>query len=431
MNTQNNERGQAIVIIAFAFIVLMAFAALAIDGGMVYSDRRHAQNASDAGSLAGAGAASLILENEYVEYADFDCGATAVQDAMSAAEVAASNLMQANGYGPADFTVTTECEDYEDPDLDFEEKYIDVITEIITQTRTAMIHVVYGGTVQNRVSTTTRLQPPPIFAFGHAVVGLNPGDGSCSANVDGVKIGGDGDFMIVGGGIWSQGCLSTGGDCSIAVTDPNGNVLPGGISYGGGSHGTCNDGISPDPGFQDEILPETAYQVPEPDCSAPGAVSITSITSSIDLNTAYPNKTLICLTSSGNAIKLTGSPTFTGSGYTIYLPNNGDIEIGANAVVDLEAPGDEPTPAGGITGVLFYIPGEALIKITGTSEQNYFGMIYAPSSDIEITGSSDIGPTLNTQIIGWNVSLLGNARVNINYDKTWNFQIPTYLDLEK
>ena len=44
---QNNENGQAIVLIAFAFIVMVAFAALAIDGGMVYSDRRHAQNAAD------------------------------------------------------------------------------------------------------------------------------------------------------------------------------------------------------------------------------------------------------------------------------------------------------------------------------------------------------------------------------------------------
>src|SRR5512139_1910650 len=49
-----NEQGQAIVIMAFALIVLLAFAALAIDGGNAYVERRRSQNGADAGALAGA-----------------------------------------------------------------------------------------------------------------------------------------------------------------------------------------------------------------------------------------------------------------------------------------------------------------------------------------------------------------------------------------
>lgn len=49
-----NERGQAIVILALMMIVLLAFAALAIDGGNAYVERRRAQNAADAAALAGA-----------------------------------------------------------------------------------------------------------------------------------------------------------------------------------------------------------------------------------------------------------------------------------------------------------------------------------------------------------------------------------------
>src|SRR5512139_563361 len=48
------EQGQAIVIMAFAMIALLAFAALAIDGGNAYVERRRAQNGADAGALAGA-----------------------------------------------------------------------------------------------------------------------------------------------------------------------------------------------------------------------------------------------------------------------------------------------------------------------------------------------------------------------------------------
>ena len=44
MQTKNNpsERGQAIVLIVLAMIVLLGFTALAVDGSLVYSDRRWA-----------------------------------------------------------------------------------------------------------------------------------------------------------------------------------------------------------------------------------------------------------------------------------------------------------------------------------------------------------------------------------------------------
>ena len=46
------DRGQALVIVAFGLAALIGMAALAIDGGNVYSDRRHAQNAADTAALA-------------------------------------------------------------------------------------------------------------------------------------------------------------------------------------------------------------------------------------------------------------------------------------------------------------------------------------------------------------------------------------------
>jgi len=54
MSRKSNERGQALILIAFAAVALFAFAALAIDGSRVFSDRRHAQNAADTAALAAA-----------------------------------------------------------------------------------------------------------------------------------------------------------------------------------------------------------------------------------------------------------------------------------------------------------------------------------------------------------------------------------------
>ncbi|HMD81065.1 MAG TPA: pilus assembly protein TadG-related protein [Anaerolineales bacterium] len=49
-----SESGQTLVIIAFAAVILFGFAALAIDGSIVFSDRRHAQNAADTAALDAA-----------------------------------------------------------------------------------------------------------------------------------------------------------------------------------------------------------------------------------------------------------------------------------------------------------------------------------------------------------------------------------------
>src|SRR6185503_19696060 len=54
MKINSSEKGQALIVIAFAAIVLFSFAALAIDGSMVFSDKRHAQNAADTAVLAAA-----------------------------------------------------------------------------------------------------------------------------------------------------------------------------------------------------------------------------------------------------------------------------------------------------------------------------------------------------------------------------------------
>ena len=57
-----SEKGQVLILIALAAIGLFAFAALAIDGSMVFSDRRHSQNAADAAALAGA--LAYVREND-------------------------------------------------------------------------------------------------------------------------------------------------------------------------------------------------------------------------------------------------------------------------------------------------------------------------------------------------------------------------------
>jgi len=53
-NKKISERGQALIIVVFAMVGLIGMVGLAVDGGLAFSDRRQAQNAADTAALAGA-----------------------------------------------------------------------------------------------------------------------------------------------------------------------------------------------------------------------------------------------------------------------------------------------------------------------------------------------------------------------------------------
>jgi hypothetical protein len=82
-----NERGQNLLIFAVLMIILIALAGLVIDGGYSLSKRREAQNAADAGALAGANALcagnTSLARTQALDYAINRNGATAADVSMS------------------------------------------------------------------------------------------------------------------------------------------------------------------------------------------------------------------------------------------------------------------------------------------------------------------------------------------------------------
>jgi hypothetical protein len=85
MFTRNSEKGQTLVFVALALVGLFAVAALIIDGGSMYMQRRQAQTAADAAALAGANMLCVqkgsIAEVEQTvnQYAVVENRATAVE----------------------------------------------------------------------------------------------------------------------------------------------------------------------------------------------------------------------------------------------------------------------------------------------------------------------------------------------------------------
>ena len=444
-NRTTSEEGQALALLVLGFVAFLGFAALAIDGGMVYSDRRHAQNAADASSLGGAGAAGNTMESLGVYYDNFDCNdfsssGTDLFQVHVAALSAASTRATSNDY-TIDYDISdnhgvvAQCVDDENKGA-YIDKYIDVNTHITRVTDTALIHFVYSGPVQEQVETVARVRPRTPLAFGHAVVALN--DAPCSGNsLIGVRFSGNGNVDISGGGVYSNGCLV----CSGVSFDVD--VVDGNVNFADSS--TCNVSHNVDPAPQQTSpIPASAFVVDEPDCSGlpdrgshmgsgtiqPGVYSKIQATNVHDVLVMDPG--LYCLTGSPLAFKVTGGELY-GDGVTIFV-ESGSVQVSGNVEpVDLRAPGPTPDPSPAISGVLIYLAegNTGDVQLTGNSNSYYEGTIYAPDGEVNVTGSSGTFPTFNTQIVAWNVDVGGSATIDINFNGSENYATPPKLDLQE
>jgi len=403
MNKNNrSESGQALVYLVIGFVVFLGFVGLAIDGGRAYSDRRHSQNSSDASSLAGGGEAALYMENAHVMYTQWDCNASAIQQAMALARQKAIERAGTNS-----FTIDEDLSDNNGTitecgidNYGYLDKYIDVTVGITDTTQSSFAHLLFPQALKNQVSSVTRVRPRSPAAFGHAIVALN--DAPCQGNQNGAIFGGNGDTNINGGGIWTNGCLSGNGNSY------NVDVINGSVNYAGSTSGNMN--FNPEQTQSPYTLPPSSYEIPAPNCNGRWVGNLSG--------TLAPG--LYCL--NGDVKKLDG---VNGNGVTIYI--QGDLSVNGNDVVNLSAPQQNPDPAPAIPGVLFYVTGD--VTINGNSDQWYLGMIYAPDGYCKINGTGGTWNTLHTQIICWDVEVTGTADIDITFDNGEQYQKPTTIEL--
>ncbi len=222
---QSSEKGQVLILLVLGIVALLGFTAFAIDGGMVYSDRRHAQNGADAASLTGGGAASNSLETLFNNAAtksviyNWNCNISHLVNAQIAARNAAVAQALDNGYtidqDISDLNgVSTDC-----GEVDYggwSQKYIDVITYVTRDTPTSFAHFVFGGSLTNSVEAVTRLEPPHDLAYGNAVFALRE---DCPNSVTGgVHFIGTESTTVIDGGIFSNACMRGNGDAEVTVT---------------------------------------------------------------------------------------------------------------------------------------------------------------------------------------------------------------------
>ncbi len=221
-----NERGQALILIAFAAIALFAVAGLAIDGSNKYSDRRHAQNAADTAALSAALARANTLTNNPSLSDTEVCPNGSPGTLCQAISSAALNIADQNGYD--NNLVSNEVRVYtcNHPDSDCgpydgNKNYVQVM--ITSYVNTYFMRVLGIDQSTNIVEAVALAGKGGAIANGASVVSMNPnpncGNGSFA-------VGGNGEINLTGGGMFVNSSASCGYVCNSSsltlTTNPSG-----------------------------------------------------------------------------------------------------------------------------------------------------------------------------------------------------------------
>ena len=419
---RNSEKGQAIVYLVLGLVVFLGFVALAIDGGMAMSNRRHGQNAADAAALAGGAAAALQFEKYQDYYCEQEWSCTVVPDVENQAVSKAITRAGANG-----FTIEYDADladhngvKYTCPSdiTDWYKAYVDVKVDISGDSPSNFLQLVYPDALHYDVEAVARARPNGPLLYGNAVVALNPS--SCTGQL-GVSFHGTGDVTIAGGGVFSNGCVRGDGAASVTVEaredqDPNADTL---VIEGNDLKGEAGDVFTPTAQTVSDQIPSYAYDIKAPDCTGHWVT-----------DNDFPSDPdgLYCVT--GN-LTFKNGPYISGAhGVTIYM-EDGDVTINGNEEVRIHAP--SVAYNGSIPGILFYVPfsNHATLKFNGTSNVEMTGTVFAPGSNIQLTGTNDVVSFKSSQFIGWDVEVGGTQQTEIVYKGCDGYILPPSVELNK
>lgn len=418
MQHRKTERGQIMVLLVLAVVVLFGFAALSVDGGMLYVDRRRAQRAADAAALAAA-MSKLQDQNWYNK----------------AFEIAAQNGYKNDGSHDVVSVYSPPVSGRYAGDS----QYVQVV--ITSTVQSSFAHLLYDGPMKNSVAAVARAKPAQNLLLGNAMVGANKTD--CKS----IWFAGTGDISITGGGNVFSNSDANAANCQSGVQNGSGRVTVGDggeIQVAGGFSGDSSH-VSPWPvntGVPQVDLPS----LPTPYCADLGYWGAISIHNGDDLTLSpgrydkiqmtggkvHFNPGLYCIngdfTSNGGEVE--------GLGVMFYVAN-GDITLNGGSSLYLEASTDLIDGAGNQwAGMLFFMPfsNDGLLSLAGGSESSYIGTIYAPgpphshTHKCTFTGNSgNFG--LRSQVICDRVKVTGTGDVSIHYVPEENYPLPPTVEL--
>jgi putative Flp pilus-assembly TadE/G-like protein len=438
-----SERGQALVVIALAAIVLFGFLALAIDGSAKLSDRRHAQNAADTAVLAAA-LAKVTAQTDGLSDSPAECPPTSGPPSDVCAALLTAGLDRADSNSYDNNLTTNTVEVYSPPIIGYYTGDIDYVQVIITShVKTYFAKIMGFAETTNVVQAVAYTKQGGELADGAMIISYDPspscssGTGSGGGSVD---ISGSSTVNLNGGGI----LLNSDEVCGFAIPNcADLHIYGGGITSVGGVDNIDQDGCTttapeyldptssiaiPDEVYFPDVPPECgqlASAYPDPNDNDIWYINPGYYTdfpqSNINGDIVGNRKQIImnpgvyCV---GGNIRWSGN-TFDSldgtSGVTIYLTSGNEFSLSINSPVALNA-----STSGDYQGYLIIQEGtHTSIQdciINGGAYLDINGLIFAPYCDITVNGGSDPTAEINAQLIGWDIKINGTTTVNFNYD---------------
>jgi len=398
MNPRLNEKGQALVVIAIAAVALFSFAALAIDGSMVFSARRQAQNAADAAALSAALAKTRGKDWNAAGFASTLTNKYNNDATNNKVEV---HLCNETGITCPGIPAGADTSQY-------------VMVVITINVQTNFTRVFGRNQVTQIVSAVARSVPgyTDQAAYGNAIVALNEND--CKAFWGH----GNGDMTTVGGGVF----VNSTANCGL--------TLNGGPNLDTPSVTVAGSASSPAIAGANYNAPQLPPMVmPNPSCGSANATKNGNALSPGKWSGTFPPSGVTHLQGgvycvNGN-FSINGNDTLDGTDIVIRM-DSGDIKWNGNGGIKLSAPTEGP-----FKGLLIFVPpsNQSTITINGTNDQELTGTILAPTSDVVLLGTAGTDG-FNSQIIGYNVEFGGTFDGTIRYDDEQNFDIQYGPQLE-
>ena len=399
-----HERGQAIIIITFALIGLIAITGLTVDGGMAYSDRRQAQNTADSAAFAAALA--------HVRGEDL--------------EPTAKSIATTNGYDDNKVsntvTVTTEPSPVDACPVGASDN-LDITVEIVSHIKTSFATIVGIHQMTSTVSATTRAcgqYIAPIFG-GNAIVSLNPGPACAFDSGDSNSV----HWDVTGGGIFSNGCAFSKNEGSITLDDDQ-CVATVGDPLGGLVGDACTGEAAPyDPDYVASIIPPNPCTGTLTNGTYAGGGKVVSAGQTTFINGVF------CMDTEAKMNALTQQDVILLNATLYVTANQFDVRFSGGGGFS-----GTPTVSGVYSSYYMIVTNNGhpcttftgngtnkqVLEYRGNGSGTLYGTILAPSACIDFRGNGS--GEVNSQLIGYTVTSNGSSLIKINYVDDQNRRDP-------
>lgn len=391
-NMRRSAPGQVLITFALMFMMLLVFVGLAVDVGFYLAERRAVQNAADAAAMAGARV--ILLDDEPVP-----------------PERHAYAYVTLNGYTESEATAT------------YDNDHERVTVEISHDVPKFFIRAVYPGPWQVSAKAVAGVIRE-VKQYG--LIALGETNKVCDSKT-GIEFGGDGE-LIMSGDVHSNDCITFDGDIwggdpeldlaasnSIRKLDQQKNF----------KYGTAVDQALPIP---DPLKNKIVNPLEKSGSTCESAGWYEEDEESKGKVTLYPGRFEKQKDLPNNMKEVTLKPgeycfmdgvTFhvttslttdpADGGVLLYFESTAKLELDLD---DLRIKAHEDPNYQNV--VIWSTNCNAPVKITGNTEVQISGVIYAPCSPVEVKGGPKVDLFGTGAIIGWKIKFSGNPDINIS-----------------